>query len=325
MERNKNYKDILLASSSTGLPVKKIVDTLYYLRDGGLKNNTLLQMVGVSRNVLNQTKAYLNNILNHPTESTELSAEGLQLTEELNLQDYIPEEKLLSAIETNSFATIGNGMEIIASSRLTSIRALDQFQATLETVGKRASLMDFFADIKGKRILFLGDDDFTSIVVASYRKAETIAVLDIDGRIIQNISRLSNENKYEISVENYDAKEKLPPHYRGKFDVVFTDPPYTPIGISLFLSRAIQALDPQNESARIYFCYGNSDRARERFLPIYEILVKSGLMMRWVFDKFNRYEGAESIGSASSLFVCDVTPKTKPIAANESVSQLYTI
>jgi len=123
---------------------------------------------------------------------------------------------------------------------------------------------------------------------------------------------------------NYDARKPLPPSYFGKFDIVFTDPPYTGEGIKLFVSRAIQALDPLNQAARIYVCYGNSDRAKERFLPIYEIFSSSGLMLRWVFDKFNRYQGADSIGSASSLFVLDVTSKTKSLITKNYDKPIYT-
>ena len=106
--------------------------------------------------------------------------------------------------------------------------------------------------------------------------------------------------------------------------MVFSDPPYTTDGIKLFVSRAIQALDPSNQTARIYVCYGSSDRAKEKFLPVNEIFSNSGLMVRWLFDKFNRYQGAESIGSASSLFILEVTSKTKPLITGKYDKPIYT-
>ncbi|KUK84142.1 MAG: hypothetical protein XD98_0162, partial [Microgenomates bacterium 39_6] len=92
----------------------------------------------------------------------------------------------------------------------------------------------------------------------------------------------------------------------------------------LFISRAIESLDGANRAARIYFCYGNSDRAKERFLFVYEVLINSGLMVRWIFDKFNRYQGAESIGSASSLFITETTPKTKLLIKGNYDKPIYT-
>ncbi|MCS7092315.1 MAG: bis-aminopropyl spermidine synthase family protein [Patescibacteria group bacterium] len=105
---------------------------------------------------------------------------------------------------------------------------------------------------------------------------------------------------------------------------MFTDPLYTPKGINLFVSRAIETLDRQNQTARIYVCYGNSYRAKERFLPIQKVLTDSGLMLRWVFDRFNRYEGAESVGSASSLYIAKITPKTKPLIRGRYDKPIYT-
>ena len=119
--------------------------------------------------------------------------------------------------------------------------------------------------------------------------------------------------KLKIKTIQYDLREKLPQELLNSFDVVFTDPPYTTEGIKLFVSRSIQVLNEDNKAARIYFCYGNSDRAKERYLEIYRIIFESGLMIRWIFDRFNRYNGAESIGSASALFICEVTPRTHSI------------
>ncbi len=204
-------------------------------------------------------------------------------------------------------------------------RKLDQFTASLETTAKRASLMSSFYDLDGKRILFLGDDDFTSLASSKISSPASVIVLDLDQRIVHSIKNISNQNKFNINSFQYDARENLPEKFAQKFDVVFTDPPYTQNGFNLFLSRAIDALDLRNKSARIYICFGNSDRARERFLPIYDILQKSGLMIRFIFDKFNFYKGADSIGNTSSLFVCDVTPQTKSlIKANLKKDDIYT-
>jgi predicted methyltransferase len=170
----------------------------------------------------------------------------------------------------------------------------------------------------------LGDDDFTSIAIARYGTAEEITVLDIDKRILDGIGNISTQQKFEIKTIEYDARKILPRDFSGKYDVVFTDPPYTPNGISLFVSRAVEALDAQNQSARLYLSYGNSDRTKERFIPIYDNLADSGFMIRWVFDKFNRYNGAEAIGSASSLFICEATPKTHALINGSYDKPIYT-
>ena len=170
----------------------------------------------------------------------------------------------------------------------------------------------------------MGDDDFTSISVARLGKAVEITVLDIDDRILDKIKLISDKLSLNIKTVKHDLAKALPKDLINRFDVVFTDPPYTAEGISLFLSRSISSLNRNNMAARIYLCYGNSDRAKERFLLIYRSIIDSGLMLRYVFDKFNRYFGAESIGSTSSMFVLDVTPKVKAIIKGDYDNPIYT-
>lgn len=106
--------------------------------------------------------------------------------------------------------------------------------------------------------------------------------------------------------------------------MVFTDPPYTPAGVRLFLSRAIEAINKKNLNSRIYLCYGNSDRAKERYLPIQNIINQAGLMNRYVFDKFNRYYKADSIG-ASSLYILEITPRWQVLILGHYDQPIYTI
>lgn len=316
---------ILQVSKETGIPTKKVWDFLLTLRGGELvENNELLRRLGVSKNALNQAKEMFADLLEAPSKDTKLKSETLSQVTSLFSAEYKPEETLWGSLETKKYHQV---LEILGrhkDKRPTPERKYDQFTATMETTARRASLLDQNEDIAGKRLLLLGDDDFTSVALSIFRTASNVTVLDIDDRILDNIGRVAREENLKIDLENYDARKALPDRYKQQFDVIFTDPPYTPEGIKLFVSRAIQALDPQNQSARIYLCYGNSDRAKERFLPIYELLTSSGLMVRWTFDKFNRYGGAESIGSASSLFVLDTTSKTQALVTNNYDKSIYT-
>jgi predicted RNA methylase len=312
------YKKLLAISKKVGIPVKEITDFLFLLKDGKpIENNELVRKLGVSRNVVNQVKESLASLLMPVSNNTQLKDEALKSIESIFQNGYSAEQSLLSI-------KINISVENFLEKRLDPLRKYDQFTATPETVAKRVSLLNFLGDIKGKRILFLGDDDFTSIAVAELGLAEQISVLDIDTRILNSIDTISEENNFNIKTFSHDIRNPLTEDLGGKFDIVFTDPPYTSEGISLFVSRAVDALDKTNQSARIYFCYGNSDRAKERFLPIYESIVNDGLMIRYVFDKFNRYEGAESIGSSSSLFITEITPKTRSTVKGKYERPIYT-
>ncbi|OGM18875.1 hypothetical protein A2686_05055 [Candidatus Woesebacteria bacterium RIFCSPHIGHO2_01_FULL_38_10] len=326
MANNKiDYEKIIQISKEIGVSSKKVLDFLFMLRDGEpIGNNELLRRIGVSKNALNQAKEFLSSFLKPPSKDTQLK-EGLsQDVNSLFDPGYRQEEDFWSVLENEHYRKSVELFNKYASQRPTPERKYDQFTATIETTARRASLLNFFEDVRGKEMLFLGDGDFTSVAVANLYTALEVAVLDIDGRILDEIGSISKIEKLGISSDNYDARKPLPAPYFGKFDVVFSDPPYTTDGIKLFVSRAIQALDPSNQTARIYVCYGNSDRAKEKFLPVNEIFSNSGLMVRWLFDKFNRYQGAESIGSASSLFILEVTSKTKPLITGKYDKPIYT-
>lgn len=318
-------EELVKISNQTGVPVKKLSDFLFELKDGkSIENNYLVQKTGVSKNTLNQVKKLLAFLLKPPSKNTQLRPENVESAAVLFGTEYQSEVTFWSFLKNKDYEKTIDLLNKYKGRRPPPERKYDQFTATTETTARRISLLNFLEDVAGKRMLFLGDDDFTSVSVANLHKAAGVTVLDIDKRILNEIGSISKNENLNITVNHYDARMTLPGMYVGKFDVVFIDPPYTPDGIKLFISRSIRALDHSNQAARIYVCYGNSDRARERFLPIYKIFADSGLMIRWVLDKFNKYHGAESIGSSSSLFILDLTPKTKPDILGEYAKPIYT-
>lgn len=323
---DKNMRERLdQISRETGVPTKKVLDLLFTLCGGeAIENNELVQRVGVSKNALNQVKAMLASVLKPISKSTQLDSSCVQEVQEIFDADYKPEEALWVVLEDKSYKQAVELLKTVADKRPAPERRYDQFTAIVETTARRASLLQFFGDIQDKRLLFLGDDDFTSVAVGNIGGAKNVTVVDIDERILGEIRAVSGDRKLEIETVRYDARKIIPKEFAGKFDVVFTDPPYTTEGIELFVSRAVEFLDKANKAARVYVCYGNGDRAKERFLPIHEVFTNSGLMTRWVFDKFNRYHGAESIGSTSSLFIAEITPKTKPLIKGDYDKPIYT-
>jgi predicted methyltransferase len=316
---------LLKISKELGVPVKKLEDTLFVLKDGqAVDNNDLLRRVGVSKNALNRAKERLSDLLELVSNTTRLSKTGLSAVQEIVGSNYKTEAQIWDFLKDNDYKKVFKLLQRHADKRPTPDRKFDQFTATLETTALRVCLLNFLGDIKGKRLLFLGDDDFTSVGIASLRYADQIEVLDIDKRILENIKSVSETEAIILSTTKSDLRQGLPSQLMRRFDIVFTDPPYTVNGLKLFVSRAIQALDPDNHAARIYACFGNSDRAKERYLPIHQLFIDSGLMLKWIFDGFNRYLGAESIGSSSALFITDVTPKTKPLVKATYNEEIYT-
>lgn len=195
-------------------------------------------------------------------------------------------------------------------------RKFDQFLATSETLIKRVNLILKF---NKNKILFLGDDDFTSIACALTKQFEKIVVLDIDERILETISKISQKENLKIETVKYDLREQLLNDLEN-FDLIFFDPPYTPKAVELWLIRALEiSLGKGSNKKRkdinflknkfYLMCYGYTDKAFERGLKIQKIITDFGLIIQEKFRKFNKYTGAESIQNESDLYILQPTEK----------------
>ncbi len=200
-------------------------------------------------------------------------------------------------------------------------RDLDQFNATIETTVKRVIKLLKNGDLMGKKVAFLGDDDLVSVATALTHKCNKITVFEIDKRLNEFIAKISKENNLEIEIIEQDLSKPIDKKWLDEYEVVFTDPPYTIDGINMFLNQAIRVLK-KNFLGRIYLCYGNSDRAREREVEIQKLILEHNLLIKTKLSQFNIYIGAESIGSQSSLYILDWTPRTKTV--NSNFKKVYT-
>ncbi|MHA2364487.1 MAG: bis-aminopropyl spermidine synthase family protein, partial [Candidatus Hodarchaeales archaeon] len=120
---------------------------------------------------------------------------------------------------------------------------LDQSRATFETQLKRFLLLLKNGDIEGRKILFLGDDDATSLLLSVSKIKCKIFVIDIDERILSYLSEATQTiGGIQIKTLLHDLRDQLPENWQHSFDVVFTDPPYTQPGANLFFQRGREAL-----------------------------------------------------------------------------------
>jgi hypothetical protein len=210
--------------------------------------------------------------------------------------------------------------DAIASERGQPKRELDQVYVTSDTAVRRAtSLLEAGEHQRG--LAFLGDDDLTSAAVQLAGAGRKITVLDTDEDVLGILRRHAEARAWEHDVVSHDLRSPIPRRLKGRFGAVFTDPPYAIEGFTLFVSRAIEMLKPDG---RVYVCFGHSRRASERGLQKQRVLGDAGLLVEAVFEDFNEYDGAESIGSRSALWRCRVTPQSRPLVRGEVEGPLYT-
>lgn len=199
-------------------------------------------------------------------------------------------------------------------------RELDQVYVTTDTAVRRAELL-LGAGEHQRGLVFLGDDDLTSAAVQLAGAGRKVTVLDTDEDVLGILRRHAEERGWEHEVVHHDLRRPIPRSMKGRFGAVFTDPPYAVEGFALFISRGIEMLKPDG---RLYVCFGQSRRASERGLQKQRVLGDAGLLIEAVFEDFNEYDGAESIGSRSALWRCRITPESRPLVRGAVEGPLYT-
>ncbi|TWF92755.1 bis-aminopropyl spermidine synthase family protein [Saccharopolyspora dendranthemae] len=199
--------------------------------------------------------------------------------------------------------------------------ALDHVTATPETALRRALWLRDNFDLDGRKILCLGDHDLTSLALSLVAPSAQVRVVDLDERILQHVDAVAARNGFTIGLTHADLRFGVPPTLEGWADAVFTDPPYTPEGIGLFATRAAECLAPDN--SRMVLAYGYSALTPALGLKVQQELVRLGFAFEAILPKFHRYYGAQAIGSASDLYVCQPTAQTRKLALRQDQA-IYT-
>src|SRR3989441_1038009 len=161
--------------------------------------------------------------------------------------------------------------------------------------------------------LLLGDHDLTSLALAQVAPGVTITVVDSDERILDYIETVSARHGWPIRALFTDLRLELPRSVMASYDLVFTDPPYTPEGMRLFLARGLESLKPTG-SARLLCCYGFSERHPALSLKVQAVLYDLHLVTEAGLPQFNRYRGAQAIASSAALYICRPTRRSLPAA-----------
>nr|WP_236714685.1 bis-aminopropyl spermidine synthase family protein [Nonomuraea pusilla] len=181
---------------------------------------------------------------------------------------------------------------------------LDHVAATPDTVLRRALLLGARFWLPGARLLCVGDHDLTSLAVKLVHPETDVTVVDVDERILAYI----DGQGLGVRTRWADLRLGLPASARDH-DLAVTDPPYTPEGVGLFVARAVEGL---KDDGRVLLAYGASERTPMLAFKVQQALSELNLAYEAMYPDFNRYLGAEAIGSAADLYVLRPTSKTRP-------------
>lgn len=205
--------------------------------------------------------------------------------------------------------------------------ALDQAHCTVETKLRRALHLLDHGRLAAGPLLFLGDDDLTSLAVALLAREAgllaalpPLAVVDVDARVAGFLERELGEIGARASVHVHDAREPLPDALLHAFATVVTDPPYTVAGATLFLSRAVSAL--AGAGGEVLLCFG--PKSPDEALLVERAATGMGLVTRALTRNFNEYAGAGTLGGVSHLHHLVATSAVAPQTTGAYAGPLYT-
>jgi hypothetical protein len=195
-------------------------------------------------------------------------------------------------------------------------RGLDQVPATPATVLKRGHYLVRSFDLSGAHVICVGDHDLTSLgmFLAGGADGLRVSVVDIDERLLEYIGTEAGRRGFDVRCYVADLRLGLPPGLHGQGQAVFTDPPYTPEGVHLFVTRGLQGLGDQR-NGRVLLAYGFGEQQAALGLAVQQALGPLQLTYEAVLPGFNRYTGAQAIGSAAALYVLRPTRRTPAAAA----------
>lgn len=196
-------------------------------------------------------------------------------------------------------------------------KRLDHVQATARTLVRRVKWLTDVFDLRSRAVLFLGDHDVTSLLLARVVPDARITVTDIDERLLAYVDEQSAPGA-RVDCVFCDLRFGLPPALAQSADVVFTDPPYTPEGLSLFLSRSVAALDRHSLDNRVVLAYGHSRRRPDLAVAAQREILRQDLAIDCMIPGFNGYAGAQAVGSVSDLYSCQPASRAFRRADSES-------
>jgi len=163
----------------------------------------------------------------------------------------------------------------------------DQLYCTIDSTARRARRISAAYGAPSDRVLFMGDDDLGSVLLAPQFPGE-IHALDLDERLLSYIE----EAAPEVHRHRYDLMQRgVPARWFESFDAVVLDPPWDYHGAWAFLTKAIYCLK-QTRTARLFlsFCPLQLE-IQGRYMPrFWRRLTRLGLTCETITPCFNLYD-----------------------------------
>lgn len=191
-------------------------------------------------------------------------------------------------ISLDDFRTALARFERIAENRPKPIEEFDQAYVSTATTMARVALMADRGDLRGRRLLVLGDDDLVGIAAALTGLPSRVTVIEVDERLVEFTASASERESLGVEVAVHDLRDPLPDELIGSFDTFLTDPPDTVPGLELFIARGLTSLAKPGGAG--YFGMTLIESSLPKWRELQSILVgKYKVAITDIVDDFSTY------------------------------------
>jgi hypothetical protein len=163
----------------------------------------------------------------------------------------------------------------------------DQLYCTPDSTQRRAEKIRELTMSAESRVLFVGDDDLTSILLAREFAGE-IHVIDLDERLLEFIAKAAPSvrcHKLDLILGG------IPAWMYQHFDTVILDPPWDIRGAWAFLSRALYCLrDHVDARILLAFCPVQMELIGSQMRQFWQRLARHGLFCEGISHTFHLYD-----------------------------------
>jgi predicted RNA methylase len=187
-----------------------------------------------------------------------------------------------------------------------------------------------------QKFLFVGDDDFSSLVLGLVSPDLKIYVVDVDEEVLSTIRSVSERFELNIKVKKLDVRKK--PSIEKDFIGFCTNPPYTLGGIEKFIQFGLKALS--RDGAFVFLEMGGEDIGKRSSL-LQKFFLKNNLIVeeiilgkidypflevdrecKYIKEKFKKlgFNVEKTISSTASLYIFHFVPwKIKKIEYTKNI------
>ncbi len=193
-----------------------------------------------------------------------------------------------SGVELGPMACVAQTFSELAAGRPQALQEFDQGFVDEASVLSRAAFMWSKADVAGREVLVLGDDDLLSLALALTKAPKRLVALDIDPRIVSFLRETATEQGLPLEVAQHDLRHPLPLELIPSFHTFVCDPTESLRGFLAFAWRGMSALRGPGCSG--YLGLTRREASLTKWRHIQEELLQSGAVITDLLHDFHSYE-----------------------------------